>query len=309
MNRHSDIEEQALRRFVRARAPDFSVEELRELEAWLADEAHRREYGRLQTTWAVLDGMAGRIGSLRPPPARPGIGWAGAMAGVVLAGVVAAWFVVVRPEIPQPQRYETATAEQRVLMLANGTAISLDAESAIDLVDGGTPRVDLLRGDIYIDVGGHGRENLEVRVAGATIRDIGTRFSVAVTDTGASVAVAEGLVELRTRNAYLVVRAGRQAHFERAGGLHEVAVSPDAVAPWHERHWRFETTPLSVLAAEMARQQRIQVDIADPAVAALTVSGSFAFDEPEQVLWAAAQVHGLTLKRSGERHFSLQRDR
>lgn len=308
MNRHSDIEEQALRRFVRARAPDFSAEEQRELEAWLADEAHRREYGRLQTTWAALDGMAGRIGNLRPPPARPGIGWAGAMAGVVLA-VVAAWFAVLRPETPLPQRYETATAEQRVLTLANGTAISLDAESAIDLVDGGTPRVDLLRGDIYIDVGGRSRENLEVRVAGATIRDIGTRFSVAVRDTGASVAVAEGLVELRIENTYLVVRAGRQAHFDRAGGLHEAAVSPDAVAPWHEQRWRFETTPLSVLAAEMARQQRIRVDIADPAVAALTVSGSFAFDEPEQVLWAAAQVHGLTLKRSGDRHFSLQRDR
>ena len=69
----------------------------------------------------------------------------------------------------------------------------------------------------------------------------------------------------------------------------------DAVAPWREQRWRFEATPLSVLAAEMVRQQRIRVDIADPAVAALTVSGSFGFDEPERVLWAAAQVHGLKL--------------
>jgi len=61
------------------------------------------------------------------------------------------------------------------------------------------------------------------------------------------------------------------------------------------------------LAAEMARQQSIRVDIADPAVAALTVSGSFGFHEPERVLWAAAQVHGLRLQRLGEHHFSLLR--
>jgi transmembrane sensor len=304
--RPSAIEQQALQRFVRARAQDFGDEERRDLDAWLADDDHRAEYIRLQGTWTALDGLAGEIGNLRNRP-RPFVSrLARPLGALVATGAVVALFLAMRPEA-LPQRFETVAAEHRVLTLADGTTIALNAESAIDLVDGKAPRVDLLRGDLFIDVRNHETDKLEVRVAGATLRDIGTRFSVASTGAGASVAVAEGMVELRAGKRVQVVHAGRAARFDADGTVQEQAVKPEDIAPWREQRWRFEATPLSSLVAEMARQQRIRVDIADPAIGALTISGSFGFDEPERVLWAAAQVHELKLKRLGERHFGFQR--
>jgi len=310
MTKSAAVEREALRRYVRARAPDFSAEEKRDLDAWLAtDASHREEYARLSETWRRLDGLAGLMGSLRARPNSVGSWRYRLVGGLVAAGAAAVLFLALRPQAPAPLRLETAAAEHRVLKLADGTTIALDAESAIDLIEGDAPRVDLLRGDIYVDVRSHGTTHLEVRIAGAVIRDIGTRFAVAAVDNGGSVAVAEGVVELRAGTSMHMVHAGRAVRFDARGTFHEQVASTDGVAPWREQRWRFEATPLSVLAAEMARQQRIKVDIADPAVAALTVSGSFGFDEPERVLWAAAQVHGLKLKRLGERHFELQRAR
>lgn len=298
-----------MQRFVRARACDFSAEERRDLDAWLTDEVHRAEYARLQSTWSTLDHLSSHVDKLRTGP-KPFGRWAPiSLGGLVTAGIAAVLFLAIRPAAPVPQHFETSTAEHRVLTLDGGTTISLNAETAIDLVDGAAPRIDLLRGDIHLDVRSRDSGRLEVRTAGATIRDIGTRFAVAAADQGGSVAVAEGMVELRAAGSQLVVHAGRAASFDGSGALHERAVGADNIAPWREQRWRFQAAPLSVLATELARQQRIRVDIGDPAVAALTVSGNFGFDEPERVLWAAAQVHGLKLRRLDGRHFTLQRPR
>jgi ferric-dicitrate binding protein FerR (iron transport regulator) len=51
---------------------------------------------------------------------------------------------------------------------------------------------------------------------------------------------------------------------------------------------------------------RIRLDIPDPKVAALTVSGGVPISEPDRVLWAVAQVHGLKLDRLDERHYRLR---
>jgi transmembrane sensor len=313
MNRAADAGSEALRRYVRARAPDFGADERRALDAWLAaDAGHRAEYQRLERTWRALDGLADALKDARASltrksgrPAPQVRRWL--FGGLVSAGLAAVLFVAVLPDAVVLRHFETSVAQQRTASLPDGIEITLNADSAVDVVEGKVPRIDLVRGDIFVDVRGSASGRLEVRAGGAIIRDIGTRFSVAVTDQGGTVAVEQGQVELRAGTAYLSVTAGHSADFDAASHIREQPLVANAVAPWRNGRWQFTATPLSTLAAEMARQQSIRVDIADPAVAALTVSGSFGFHEPERVLWAAAQVHGLRLQRLGEHHFSLLR--
>jgi transmembrane sensor len=307
MTRQSKVEHEALRRYVRSRAADFTVREQDELNTWLAADAnHRTEYRRLEHTWGALDGLSAHLATLRTPPVRsPAPRWRiGGLMATALAIVLA---ISALPSAPNMQRIETAVGEQRVLKLPGGVDIALNADTAIDITQGENSRVDLLRGDIYVDVHGGGERKLEVRAAGAGIRDIGTRFAVTVAGQGGSVAVDQGMVELRSGTAYLLVRAGHSANYAAADGIREQPIAENAVAPWRNHRWLFKATPLSVLAAELARQQQIRVDIPEPAVAVLTVTGSFGFEESERMLWAAAEVHGLKLKRLGERHFQLQR--
>lgn len=301
-----NLEQQALQRFVRSRAADFSDEERRDLAVWLSDERHRAEFARLENTWTTLDALASEARAMLPRRRRFGAAWRLPAAGVLAAGLVASALYLGIWSDPAVHRYQTAVAEHRVLTLMDGTTVALNADSAVDLTDGRRPRIELLRGDVFVDV--QGGVPLEVRVGDTIIRDIGTRFAVNAADGGGgSVAVSEGMVEVHSGAVNRVVHAGRRVRFDTQGALVDMAVAPDAVAPWREQRWRFAATPLSALSAELARQQRIQVDIADPADAALTVSGTFSFNEPDRVLWAAAQVHGLELERLGERHFRLRR--
>lgn len=308
----SAIEQEALRHYVRSRAPDFGADERRALDAWLAEHAsHRTAFRRLEQTWQRLDGLADAFKDERAvlmrerkrPAHTPGRWLFAAMASAAAAMLVFA----VPPGAGLPRHFETTVAQQRTISLPAGIDVAINADSAIDVVDGDPIRIDLVRGDMFVDVGRAASGHLEVRAGNAVILDIGTRFSVSTKDRGGSLAVEEGQVELRTGPARLFVGAGQGADFDAGGHVEAHSLGASAVAPWRERRWQFDATSLAVVSGELWRQQGLRVDVADAAVAALTVSGTFAFDEPDQVLWAVAQVHGLRLKRIGERHFALAR--
>lgn len=304
------IADEALRRFVRARADDFGADERAELESWLAAEAaHRQEYARLRDTWDALDGLAGHLPEMaeaktaaaartvRPPRLLSAGGLAVACAAVLA-------FVLPGAAV---QHYETRPGEHVTVTLAGGIAVALDADSAIDVVASRPIRVELKRGDIHVNVPAGAGTGLEVAVGAVRIRDIGTRFAVAATGTGGQVAVAEGLVEIHAGADTLTLGSGRRADFVAEGVLSDRPIAAGDIAPWLRGQWHFEAKPLDELVKEAAREQRIRVDIADPAVAALKISGRFDMQEPERMLWAVSQVHGLTLRRLGDRHFSLSR--
>lgn len=314
----SDPSQQALHWFVRARAPDFGGDERRSMEAWLAaDPAHRVEYERLCDTWEKLDGLAPHLDALRPAipatlagmrptrPALPRRGWIfPALAGAVMAMVMAAWLF---PRQVETLRYETPPGQHLTIAVAEGIEAVLDADSALSVARSNPPRVELLRGDVYFAVNHHNGGGLEVMAGQTHIRDIGTRFAVAMREQSGHVAVAEGVVEIQAGRTHRTAAAGLRVDFDGAGITGERYLAVEDVAPWRNGQWRFAATPLAEIASEMARQQRIRLDIPDPEVAALTVSGNFDIKEPDRVLWAIAQVHGLKTHRVDERHFQLGR--
>lgn len=313
----SDPSQQALHWFVRSRAPDFSGAERQRMEAWLdADAAHRAEYERLRDTWGKLDGLAPHLEALRPAappsladmrsirPALPRRGWIfPALACAMAVMVMAAWLF---PRQVETLHYQTTPGQHLTVAVAEGIEAVLDADSAISVARSEPPRIELLRGDVYfaVDRAGGG---LEVMAGQTRIRDIGTRFAVAVREHGGHVAVAEGMVEIQAGGTHRTAAAGLRVDFDGTGITGEKHLAAEDVAPWRDGQWRFAATPLAEIAAEMARQQGIRLDIPDPRVAALTVSGNFDIKEPGRVLWAIAQVHGLKTQRVGERHFQLAR--
>lgn len=297
---------EAQRWFVRARAADFGAADRAGLDAWLgADPMHRDAYARVERDWRRLDALAPHLGRIARPVAVRVPRWRWLpVGGVIAAGIAAAvWLLPAAPA----RHFETPPGRHLDVALAGGVRLALDADSAVDVSSDRPPRIDLARGDVYVEVPSGSAGGVEVRVGAARIRDIGTRFAVAAREGGGSVAVAEGLVEVRVGASLLSIGAGRQARFDAGGRIVDQAVAEADVAPWQRGLMRFSAAPLAEVAAELARQQRIRVDLPDPGVADLRVSGSFGIDAPQQVLWAVAQVHRLRIERLGDRHFALRR--
>lgn len=246
----------------------------------------------------------------RPAPLRPAVSpwrlprllpFGGAVAA---AAVLAFVFLMPREEILRS--IEARPGQHRQLVFADGTQLSLDAGSAARVSDTLPPRIELLKGrSIWTSAkpAPGGSKCVQAPRASATSAPVSPSACV----TGRATSPLPRASRDQDGQNLLMLFARRGADFGPQGIAGERPIAEADIAPWRNGQWHFTATPLAELADELARQQGIRLDLPDPKVAALTVSGSFPISEPDRVLWAVAQVHGLKLDRLDERHCRLRK--
>jgi len=129
--------------------------------------------------------------------------------------------------------HETGPGQHLTIKATPDISISLDADSAITVVNSQPPRIELLRGNAYFDVTSKDADKLEVKVGEARIKDIGTRFSVKMQPDGGSVAVADGQVEIHVATGTYLVSARERADFDGTRITGHRLIAEADIAPWH----------------------------------------------------------------------------
>jgi transmembrane sensor len=213
-----------------------------------------------------------------------------AAAGLGLAGM-AAWFV---PRTNSWQvamaEYRTAVGEQRTLRLEDGTELVLNTDSALDIrFDSRQRLVRLLDGEILISTGhlpsGGAERPFIVETRQGFVRALGTRFTVQTEARVSSVTVFEGAVRISPldgRTDGQVLEAGQAGTFTEAAVEDSGAANMQA-ADWAQGILHADNMRLDELLSELGRY-RHGVVFADPAVAALRVSGVFPLRDTDQAL-------------------------
>lgn len=187
----------------------------------------------------------------------------------------------------------TAKGEIRHMTLGDGTRLTLNTETAIDIAFDDTIRlVKLHAGEIHIETAPDPISRprpFVVQSENGRVRAIGTRFSVrqegSLIDARTHVAVTQGAVEIRPGNAYhalQVVTAGQQTSFDGD------AVSAPSPLPAHADAWvngvlMADDTPLQAIVDQVARY-RPGVLRCHPSVADLRVSGAFQLKDTDNIL-------------------------
>lgn len=129
--------------------------------------------------------------------------------------------------------HETGPGQHLTIKATPDIGITLDADSSVTVANSQSPRIELLRGNVYFDVTSKDDNKLEVRIGTVRIKDIGTRFSVRMQPGGGSVAVADGQVEIHVATGTYLVSARESADFDGMRVTkHRLIVEAD-VAPWH----------------------------------------------------------------------------
>lgn len=195
--------------------------------------------------------------------------------------------------------HQTATGEQRKIVLADGTHIMLNTATAIDVhFDDQLRQVVLHRGEIMIATGhDEAGRPFELKTSNGSIRPIGTRFTVRHIDQPSSTAVAvlEGAVNVRPgHGASVRVNAGEQSNFTELAALPPFVLD-DSSAAWTDGVLVAERMRLADFASELDRY-RPGVLRCDPAVADLLVSGSFPLRDPDAVLALLAETLPLQIR-------------
>ncbi|MBR0564960.1 FecR family protein [Azoarcus sp. L1K30] len=185
--------------------------------------------------------------------------------------------------------YQTDTGERRLVTLADGSQLTLDTGSVVDVnFDSRQRQLHLRSGRIHIATATDDRRRpFLVSTAEGSAQALGTRFTVRQHPGSSEVAVFAGAVALRPlRNPAhpLIINAGQRASFD-AGACDAPSATVSTDAAWQQGMLIVNAMRLDDFAAELDRYRPGWL-ICDPRVASLEVSGSFPLDNTERVLEA-----------------------
>ncbi|KQX25150.1 MULTISPECIES: FecR family protein [unclassified Sphingomonas] len=285
--KEGDMTAQAAEWHARLDAPDMDWDAFA---AWLdAHPAHRDTYDAI----AMLDADIGdqRDAILAALPANDAADgdilpvqrrrwWVGGAIGAVavIAAMIAPQIATVTPA--RTVAYRTGPSETRQIDLKDGSHILLDRNSQLQLADGASPRVEMQRGAAYFDVRHDPARAFLIQADGYEVRDIGTKFDLAVAPAKLRVAVSDGRLTIAPMGGSgTTVTAGER--IDVATGTGEARVVPVAAASvgsWRKGQLVYQDMPLALVATDLARYVGRPVEV-DPTIGDLRVSGVLAISD------------------------------
>lgn len=315
----------------RLHGPSRSRAMERDCLAWQArSAAHRHAFERCTDTWQDVQGVtlsqafasasASASASAPAPAAHPptrrvfarwavGLGVAGALMGAV-------WKI---PPWPAEERYVTGVGEQQLVVLDDGTRLSLNTDTEVRVDLGRSRRtVHVARGEALFEVAKDPSRPFVVRASGSDVVALGTVFSVRVASGRLDVALLEGQVSVRSAEVAqsqrpaeaalapaqpVLMRPGDRLRILAGSGAAQRAAQAqldrppmEQVMAWKRSEAVFDDMSLAEAVREMNRYSRTPIQLADqPDLRALRVSGVFRTGDNAAFARAVASLHGLTV--------------
>lgn len=296
----ADVEAEAAAWLARLHGPHRSADTDAALKAWLkADRAHEEAFGRATEIWDMLPGIdeAAPIAERRSRH----VVLALAASLLLLLSIGGLYTLFNRPPV-----HETAVGEQQVVMLNDGTRVSLNTNSRISVIySHGERRVRLDRGEAMFEVTHNPARPFIVESGDEQVRALGTTFIVR-RDGNARTAVTliEGRVEVTQPNQagtprIAVLTPGQRVTVTATAGAALDRPSIEALTAWRRGEVVFDDTSLLDAAEELNRYNAEHLVIADPSLASLRISGVFSTGDLEEVARAIAVLHHLRAHREG----------
>jgi transmembrane sensor len=233
------------------------------------------------------------------------------VAAALLAAVAILWISVQN----HPATYSTAVGEQRVVKLEDGSIVTLNTRSEIKVrFESDRRMIDLVKGEALFEVAHDASRPFQVFAGTAEVRAVGTRFNVERSASGTTVAVVDGIVEVRshlssggrdgnsTAQTSLPERfsAGEQAQLPEQGQtITRTVADIDRVVAWRERRLIFRSEPLATIAAEFNRYNDVQLIVEGPATSARLLTGVFNADKPDALIAFLKQDPKLSIESRG----------
>jgi transmembrane sensor len=296
---------------VRVLRGEASVAELNRLDGWrAASPENERHFQEVVAVWRLTgDVAADKIGALfaedeavlrsSARPARAARAWKVAVplaAASFLLGI-GLGFVALRSLQPERalavREFATGAYELVTVELSDGSTARLAPMSRIRLQERANGREVWLEGQAFFGIRADSARPFVVHTSVGDAVVLGTRFDLRVQDDGLRLVVVDGKVMLNTTSSHVAVGAGEMSTV-KSGSNPEVvkAERVDSLLSWMNGSLVFERTPLETVAAEIARQYGVKVEIRDSTMLGRTVTTTFNGKTIEYVTEVVCRVIG-----------------
>lgn len=298
--------EQAIAWLARLRAGP-SDENAADFEDWYAgDPRHADAYDALLDSWedTALVSRTPLAEQSRRPARRSWTKVAAAAAAVLMLLVAGSVLLTARRGAEPDFMLASRIGEIRTIMLEDGSRVTLDTNSAVQMrFDGEQRRLRLERGRARFEVAHDARRPFVVVAGPSQVVAHGTVFDVDLRQSRAMVLLLQGSVEVRrpaiagTPAASTMLKPGQQLALNGSGPL---AVPVAVKAPemrWPSGMLSFKDVPLAEVVASANRYSRTQIVLRDPAVSERRFTGTFKTGEPAQLAAMLEPMFGLRVER------------
>lgn len=317
----------------------LSAEEQSDFNAWMAAEsANAQVFEAAMGVWQGVETIAASpemiryradaVETLRQLNARR---WSRAFLARFPASVAVCLlmlvFLVIGYVHQLPTRYETAVGERRTVTLEDGSRMTLDGASVVEVRREGGPRSLALRaGRARFEVAYDPLRPFSVRVGNHVMVAAGAFFSVEKLPEELRVVLHEGRMEVidragidkgpppvsrdlrgngmlpERREAGVVLTPGKALIASTAGAQVRVVDADLALSnAWESGRLGFENEALVNAVERMNRHARLRLVIADARVASYRISGTFEAGDVEAFVARVTELHPVAvLRRPGE---------
>jgi transmembrane sensor len=321
-----DIAAEAAVWVARLHGPDRSAEMERECLAWQASSAvHREAFERCTDTWqdvarmTLSDYAASGPGQPSTKSLQRSPVWARWSVALATVCLVATGLAVLQPW-RDIRTYTTAVGEQRTVILRDGTRMTLNTSTLLQVELTTAQRtVRLESGEALFEVAKDARRPFVVRAADRVVTALGTVFSVRTAPDSPSqdalaVTLIEGRVSIQpvptggteraTTPGPLILQPGERVRFTEGadtsnGSGQAMRVDRpriDQVVAWRRNEAIFDNVSLADAVADMNRYSRTPIVlVGDKAVEERRISGSFRTGDSAAFAQAVAALHGLNV--------------
>lgn len=298
---HQALEE-AADWLIRMSEGELSDSERGEWEYWKASTPERgRAWARAQLLQSKLGGLPPSLAmSALDRPSSPERRAALGKLAMILAILPAGWGSWKLAESQQwSADYRTAFGQQRELTLADGSKITLNTDTAIDvLFDANQRLIHLREGEILVqtapDISPLARPFL-VSTRQGRMQALGTRFTVRELQPRTHLAVLEGAVKVELadnrQTTPLIVNAGQRTDFS-SHTFGQLSVADRYVGAWTQGMLMADKMRLADFVEELTRYRRGFVRL-DPALADLRISGAYPISDSQRTLNMLAQTYPI----------------
>jgi transmembrane sensor len=277
----------------------LDAEEQLQFQRWRSSPANARALKQLSALWREMDVLRELANVFPEPPVplpAPRRAWrpltAAAFAASVLVmvgvGYIAHRQLTARdtPALasrPPAMDFATAVGEQREVPLADGSLLTINTASLVQVVSLGqdSRELRLVRGEAHFTVAHDPKRPFRVNAGGHVVQALGTAFDVQLLAAGAlRVIVTDGHVKLLSGSGAVGDLKRGQAMRLNADGSAELSqLSDEAMASrlaWRTGMLMFEGQTLAEVLAEFSRYTETRLVIADAKLRDLRIGGYFA---------------------------------
>ncbi len=303
------VTEQAIDWMVKLRAgtPDARLQE--RFNAWLLmDRAHRQAWDTLQERlgdtfkpFRTLDQrLPGQAGEARQVLLKPQASRRDALRVIAGLGLLGGGLLLgSKTQLGESLLADlhTTRGQRQNFNLADGSRLSLNAESAVDLRFNDRQRLVILRrGELVIDVAPDANRPLIVRTAEGEMRALGTRFLVAQEADASRLVVLQHSVEARLFDGTTRVVKEGQAALLSTRNITLASDDERGRAEWLNGRLNVLDESLEQVIDALRPYHRGFLRVA-PEVRGLRVQGVFPLDAPDRTLDALAETLPIRINR------------